>query len=235
MSIVKQEKPRILVLASGGPGKDDGGSGFLEMVEYSRTDPPVLDANILVVASNHKHGGVRQKASKLGIDFVHFPGSFTEKGYRNLVEMFGADFVMCSGWLKLVEGLDPARTVNIHSGPLPRFGGPGMHGHFVHEAVMEAFHAGEIKQSAVSMHFVNENFDEGPVFFQRRVLIRSDDTPETLAKRVNEVERAWQSVILNLVVHRKIMLTRHGILYSSPDIKAMCLGGPAKEMGSLSQ
>ena len=95
-----------------------------------------------------------------------------------------ADFVMCSGWLKFVRGLDPARTVNIHPGPLPQFGGPGMYGHHVHEAVMAAYHRGEITQSALTMHFVDEiGYDNGQIIFQMPVLIRPDDDAEDTGRK----------------------------------------------------
>lgn len=198
---MNKTQPKVLIFASG--SKDGGGSGFQEMVEFTRTDPPVLNANIVGVISNHEFGGVRKKADKLGIPFLCWnAGSlYGADGYRRIVEHFKADYVMLSGWLKLVCGLDPARTINIHPGPLPDFGGPGLYGHHVHEAVMEAYHAGKIRQSAVTMHFVDAQYDHGPVIHQFPVLIREDDTPETLAARVNEKERALQSVILNSVIH----------------------------------
>jgi phosphoribosylglycinamide formyltransferase-1 len=205
---------RVLVFASG--DEKGGGSGFQELVEFSRTNPPVLDAQIIGVISNHRYGGVRKRADALDIPFEHWSGPFSAKGYRTFVEKYQADFVMCSGWLKFVRGLDPAKTVNIHPGPLPQFGGPGMYGHYVHEAVMAAYHRGEIIQSAVTMHFVDDvAYDNGPIVFQMPVLIRPDDDAETLAKRVNEKERAWQSHILNLVVHRHIYLSHGQVFYES--------------------
>ncbi len=205
---------RVLVFASG--DEKGGGSGFQELVEFSRTDPPVLDAQIVGVVSNHPNGGVRQKADTLRVPFEHWSGPFDAKGYRALVEGYRADFVMCSGWLKFMRGLDPARTVNIHPGPLPRFGGPGMYGHHVHEAVMAAYRRGEIAQSAVTMHFVDDvAYDNGPTIFQMPVLIRPDDDAVTLARRVNEKERAWQSHILNLVVHGYISLIGGRAVYRS--------------------
>jgi len=208
------EKIRILVFASG--DATGGGSGFQELVEFSRTDPPVLDAQIVGVVSNHQNGGVRKKADALQIPFDYWLGPYDAKGYRSFVEKYKADFVMCSGWLKFVRGLDPAKTVNIHPGPLPRFGGPGMYGHHVHEAIIAAFQRGEITQSAVTMHFVDEAaYDHGPIIFQMPVLIRPDDDAETLAKRVNEKERAWQSHILNLVVHGLIYLRQGQVFYKN--------------------
>jgi len=205
---------RVLVFASG--DAKGGGSGFQELVEFSRTNPPVLNAQIVGVISNHPDGGVHRRADTLHIPFEYWPGPFEAKGYRTFVERYRADYVMCSGWLKFVRGLDPAKTVNIHPGPLPRFGGPGLYGHYVHEAVMAAYHRGEITQSAVTMHFVDDiAFDHGPVIFQMPVLIRPDDDAVTLAKRVNEKERAWQSHILNLVVHQHIYLSNGQVFYKS--------------------
>jgi len=207
-------KVRILVFASG--DEKGGGSGFQELVEFSRTHPPVLDAQIVGVISNHPHGGVRRKADTLHIPFEHWAGPYDAKGYQTFVGKFHADFVMCSGWLKFVRGLDPAKTVNIHPGPLPKFGGPGMYGHHVHEAVVAAYRRGEITQSAVTMHFVDDvAFDHGPTIFQMPVLIRPEDNAETLAKRLNEKERAWQSHILNLVVHGYISLSHGQVHYKS--------------------
>ena len=91
-----------------------------------------------------------------------------------------------------------------------------MYGHYVHEAVMAAYHRGEITQSAVTMHFVDEAaYDHGPILFQMPVLIRPDDDAESLAKRVNEKERAWQSHILDLVVHRQIFLKDGQVVYKA--------------------
>jgi len=182
---------KILIFASG--SKDGGGSGFVELVENSRTG--VLNAEIVAVVSNHKNGGVRKRADKLGIPFVHFSGE-----YKEIVDNFKPDLICLSGWLKLAVGLDPAKTINIHPGSLPEFGGAGMYGHYVHEAVIER----GVKETAVSMHFVTEKYDEGPVFFRFPILVREDDTAETLAERVNKVEHCWQSYITNLVVMGEI-------------------------------
>lgn len=216
-------KKRVLVFASG--DAIGGGSGFQEMVEQSRTDPSILDAQIVGVVSNHVGGGVYRKANALEIPFEYWNGPFTAEGYQAWVDKFRPHHVMLSGWLKLVKGLNPARTINIHPGPLPRFGGLGMYGHHVHEAVIKAFHDPNdpIIQSAVSMHFVDEKFDHGPVFFKLPVFIR-DDTPDTLAMRVNEKERAWQSKVLNEIVHGHVLYANEKIFYSNSSLKKMLLG-----------
>ncbi|MBI5766046.1 phosphoribosylglycinamide formyltransferase [Candidatus Falkowbacteria bacterium] len=194
------KKPRIVVFASG--TAEGGGSSFQELVENSRTG--VLNADIVAVVSNHANGGVCKRAEKLGVPFIHFPGPWEACDYQAAVNLAGAQWCILSGWLKLVKGLDPRRTINIHPGPLPEFGGRRMYGHFVHEKVIAAYRMGQIKKSAVSMHFVTEKYDKGPIFFRYPVLIRPDDTPETLAERVNKIEHGWQSLITNLVVHGQI-------------------------------
>lgn len=196
-------KPRILVFASG--SAEGGGSGFEKLVEASRGGP--LDADIVAVASNHLDGGVRKRADKLGVPFHHFPKPWSGEEYQRFARETKADFFALSGWLKMVVGFDPAtnfnsRTVfNIHPGPLPDFGGPGLYGHHVHEAVMEAFRRGEITHSAVSMHFVNDEYDRGPIFFKMRVRIMDDDTPESLAEHINHLEHRYQPLITNMVVN----------------------------------
>ena len=191
---------KLIIFASG--TKDGGGSGFQKLVENTKTG--ILQAEIVVVVSNHKQGGVRRKAEALNIPFIHFPKPWAAQQYQEIVKAHKAQWVALSGWLKLTAGLDPKRTINIHPGPLPKFGGAGMYRYHVHEAIIEAFERGEIKNSAVSMHFVTEAYDEGPIFFQYPVLIRQNDTAETLATRVNKIEHAWQSYITNLVIQKRI-------------------------------
>lgn len=196
-------KPRILVFASG--TEEGGGSGFKKLVEASHAG--ILDAKIVGVVSNHENGGVWEKASALDVPFIHFRGPWNAEGYQRIANVSGADFFALSGWLKLVTGLNPrtnfnSQTVfNIHPGPLPEFGGPGLYGHRVHEAVMAAFRRGELSHSAVSMHFVTEKYDLGPIFFQMKVCIKDDDTPETLAQRVNHCEHMYQAEVTNLIVN----------------------------------
>lgn len=202
---------RIVVFASG--DAVGGGSGFMEMVERSRTGPPILDAEIVAVVSNHENGGVRKKAEMLGIPFIHIAKPFTAQKYQEIVKQTKANYVMCSGYLKPMVGLDEAMVVNIHPGPLPRFGGKGMYGHHVHEAVIEAYKRGEITQSAVSIHFVNEEYDKGTGIVQIPVLIRPDDDAESLATRVLKVEHNYQSLVLNEIIHRRIFLGSNGVVF----------------------
>jgi phosphoribosylglycinamide formyltransferase-1 len=212
-------KPNILVFASG--TKNGGGSGFELMVKAARAEPPILNAWICAVVTNHFAGGVWQKAEALGVRAEYWAGPYLAGGYQNLVKYFNADYVMLSGWLKLVAGLDPARTINIHPGPLPRFGGPNLYGHYVHEAVLAAYHRGEITHSAATMHFVDAKYDRGPLFFAMPVAIEPGDTPETLAAKVNRVEHEWQARVLNYVVQGQVRLVGQEVVYETAELKRL--------------
>ncbi|MFZ2089788.1 MAG: formyltransferase family protein [Desulfobaccales bacterium] len=209
--------PHVLVFASG--TKTGGGSGFETLVRAARTRPPVLHAFICGVVTSQPDGGVWQRARALGVRPHYWGGPYTAKGYQNFVKYFGADYVMLSGWLKLAAGLNPARTINIHPGPLPRFGGPNLYGHRVHEAVLAAFHRGEITHSAVSMHFVDEAYDRGAIICTVPVPIEKDDTPATLAARVNRAEHEWQPRVLNLVVQEKVRMVGQEVVYETEEMR----------------
>jgi len=184
-------KKKVLVFASGSKG--GGGSGFANLVKKSKEND--LPFEVVAVVSNHSEGGVKKRADELSVPFFHFEKPFTAERYHEIVAKHSPDVIALSGWLKLVTGLPADKTINIHPGPLPRFGGAGMYGHFVHEAVIEAFKKGEVTHSAVTMHFVTENYDEGPVFFTCAVPIFEGDTAVDLATRALEAEHKWQPII----------------------------------------
>ncbi|TSC61714.1 MAG: phosphoribosylglycinamide formyltransferase 1 [Parcubacteria group bacterium Gr01-1014_48] len=193
-------KPRVVVFASG--TKTDGGSGFENLVWRMRAH--FLHADIVAVVSNIKGGGVEKRARELSIPYVYFPKPRSAGEHQKIVSDLNIEYVFLSGCLWLTKGLNPAKTINIHPGPLPEFGGKGLYGMHVHSAVLEAYKHGEIKESAVCMHFVTEKYDKGPVFFRKSVPILPTDTVEDLAARVHEMEITWQPNISNLIVTGQI-------------------------------
>lgn len=211
------ETPRILVFASG--EAEGGGSGFVELVENSRTG--ILPAEIIAVVSQHEQGGVAKKAAALGIPFEHFKGPNATDTYQEIWDRYGQPWVALSGWIKRVLGLPAWTAFNIHPAPLPGFGGKGWFGHKVHEQVMAAFKLGKITSSAVCMHFATPEFDDPTaLFFKFPVLIRSDDDADSLGKRVNKIEHGWQSWLTWLVVTKQIRF-QEGKVCVSPWYKAM--------------
>ena len=187
---------RLVVFASGTP--QDGGSGFEKLVEAARKGS--LSADITAVVSNNENGGVREKADRLKIPFVHFSAPWTKERYQEILQGIEFDFIALSGWLKLVSGLDPRITFNIHPGPLPDFGGPGMYGHHVHEAVLEY----GARVSGCTVHFVDNQYDHGPIILQKVVPVLEDDTPDTLAARVFQAECEAYPEALRLLASGKV-------------------------------
>lgn len=110
------------------------------------------------------------------------------------------DLVCLAGYLRLLPNnvihAYPHRVLNIHPALLPKFGGQGMYGMRVHEAVLAA---GE-QESGCTVHLVNEHYDEGPILYQLRCAVAPDDTPESLAARVLELEHEAYIVAINHVL-----------------------------------
>jgi len=115
------------------------------------------------------------------------------------------DFIVLAGFLLKVPDFllsaFPDRVVNIHPALLPKYGGKGMYGMRVHEAVINH---GET-ESGISIHFVNESYDEGPVLFQARCPVLGDDTPEILAMRVQQLEYQHYPKVVEELVLREII------------------------------
>lgn len=195
-------RPKLLIFASG--THKGGGSGFENMVLSTRGDAPILHADIVGVVSSHERGGVFQRAERLRIPFFYMQSPYSGDMYQKIVKQTGADWVALSGWLKMVSGLNPQKTINIHPGPLldggGMFGGPNMYGRYVHEAVHRVLQEGRTTTSAVSMHFVTDVYDGGPVFFEQRVPLHREMTPEDIQHAVNEAEHYWQPRITNMVL-----------------------------------
>ena len=175
-----KEKPKVIVFSSG--TKDGGGSGFENLVSISREGNPKINYEVVAVVSNHENGGVRERADKLGIPFIYFEKPFSAEKYDEIIKNSGAQWTALSGWLKLTKGLDPKYTFNIHPGKLPEFGGDGMYGIHVHEAVIEA----KASATAVTMHFVTDIYDDGPVFFDFPVEVEEGDDSLTVVTSDNE-------------------------------------------------
>jgi len=139
----------------------------------------------LVIASGPCTGVERLRAR--GLNVVVEPGTVPAPRLGSLLREHTIDWVVLAGYLKLVD-IPPAyarRVINIHPALLPKFGGKGMHGERVHAAVLAA---GE-RESGCTVHFCDARYDTGDVILQLRCPVMPDDTPETLAARVFELEK----------------------------------------------
>jgi len=160
-------------------------------------------AEVVLVLSNKPEAPVLQRAEKHNVASVVFDRTaFYETD--EIIELLRANdihFVVLAGFLWLVPQNIlrnyPDRIINIHPALLPKYGGKGMYGRRVHEAVIEN---GE-KESGISIHYVNEEYDKGDILFQATCRVLSSDTPESLAARVHELEyKHFPEVIDRLIL-----------------------------------
>jgi len=192
------EKVKLAVFISG------GGSNLQSLIDASKAGR--LSADIVLVVSNKAGAYGLERAKNEGIDtFVYNPKKYQskEEAHRDLMEMleeYEVEYIALAGYLKLlpkpVVKRFHGRITNIHPALLPRYGGKGMYGHFVHEAVIEA---GD-KESGATIHLVDEIYDNGRILLQGKVPVFPDDTPDTLAARVLEMEhKIYPEALENLI------------------------------------
>ncbi|EAZ80475.2 phosphoribosylglycinamide formyltransferase [Algoriphagus machipongonensis] len=171
---------RLAILASG------SGSNAEKIMEHFQTSSK---AEVALVASNKAEAFVLERAKKFNVPTFTFSRKEMDAGI--LLEKLKEekiDWVILAGFLlKIPVELTrafPDRMVNIHPALLPKYGGKGMYGSHVHEAVKAA---GE-KETGITIHLVNENYDEGRIVFQASVALDDLDTPESIAAKVHMLE-----------------------------------------------
>lgn len=171
----------LVIFASG------SGSNAENIIRHFAEKP---DFNVKRIYCNVPDAFVLERAKKYNVPAT----VFTREEFRNpdgilhRLQEEGADFIILAGFLWLlpdciIEAF-PNRIVNIHPALLPAYGGKGMYGHHVHEAVIAA---GE-EESGITIHFVNEHYDSGAIIFQAKCPVLPEDTPDTLAERVHGLE-----------------------------------------------
>jgi phosphoribosylglycinamide formyltransferase 1 len=209
------EMKKVLVFASG--SSTGGGSGAARLVEESRKRP--LGFEVVAFVTHHADGGVVKHARRLDIPCEVVAVPVLMAHYVNLVRKYDACLVALSGWLKPVSGLPPEMVINIHPGPFPTTS--GLYGHHVHERMIRVRDEDGISITRVTMHFVTpfmrkpdgtNNYDTGEIFASIPVEIHSDDTADTLAKRVDAVEHQVQAIYTSLVASSKIALRNSRVL-----------------------
>lgn len=173
----------LAIFASG------NGSNAEAIIEYFKDKPNVKV--VLVLTGNPKAGVLKiAHQHKVISTIVSKDALQNEEVMNKLLGALNVDFIALAGFLQMVPAYllkkFPNRIVNIHPALLPKFGGAGMYGLKVHEAVLAA---GE-KETGCTVHYVNEKYDEGEVIVQKHLTIAVDDTAETLAARVLELEHA---------------------------------------------
>lgn len=185
---------RIAILASG------SGSNAEKIINYFENNESV-QVNLLL--TNNPQAGIIERGRRLGVPVLIFDKkSFTKTDkIVDILKKQEIDWVILAGFLWLIPTnlvkAYPNKIINIHPALLPKYGGKGMWGHFVHEAV----HANKDTESGITIHFVNEHYDEGEIIFQEKCEIVAGDTPEDIAAKVQVLEhKHFPEVIEKLIL-----------------------------------
>lgn len=188
---------KIAIFASG------SGSNAENIIQYFAQKPQFC---VKSVFCNVPDAYVLERAKKYRIpSFVFNREEFRnpDKVFRQLQEQ-EIDFIVLAGFLWLMPSFItaawPNKIVNIHPALLPAYGGKGMYGHHVHEAVIAA---GE-KESGITIHYVNDHYDQGAIIFQAKCPVLPTDTPDDLAARVHELEyRYFPQIIAETILKQE--------------------------------
>jgi len=186
---------RIAVLASG------GGTNLQAIIDYfaAITLEGEAAGSIELVASNRANAGALDRARGVGIPAETFDATDDGTSLGNLLGRYSIELVVLAGYLKRIPaGVIQAyhgRIINVHPGLLPDFGGPGMYGTRVHAAVL----ASGATSTGLTVHFVDDEYDHGPVIAQWRVRVKIDDTAESLAGRVLSAEHIVYPRVVDMV------------------------------------
>lgn len=183
----------IAIFASG------TGSNARKIIEYFKNSP---DVKVALVVSNKKDAGVLDIAREHDIptQIIERKMFYETETLLGILKKHGIQFIVLAGFLWLAPPYlvraFPKKMVNIHPALLPKFGGKGMYGKHVHEAVKAANET----ETGITIHFLNEHYDEGDIVFQARCPVLPEDSPEDIARRVSHLEhRHFPQIIAQLL------------------------------------
>lgn len=180
MNINSPKKVKILILASG------NGSNAENIINYFRDK--FYEIEWFIITNNNK-AGVIEKSKKLNIPFLILnKDQFNSNSALIEIEKFNPSLIILAGFLlKISENIIekfPDKIINIHPSLLPAYGGKGMYGMNVHNKIIENLE----KESGITIHYVNKNYDEGRIIFQKKLTIQYPCNSEELAKNIHVLE-----------------------------------------------
>jgi phosphoribosylglycinamide formyltransferase-1 len=191
----------IAIFASG------AGTNAKNIIEHFRNSSL---AKVSLIVSNKRDAGVLNIAENENIPSIIIEKEkfFRGNGYVDELMDRKIDFIVLAGFLwKIPQALlkrYPQRIINIHPALLPKYGGKGMYGHHVHEVVIGA----KENESGITIHYVDEHYDNGDVILQVRCPVLENDTPELLAQRIHALEYANYPVVIDELV-KKLLVIGH--------------------------
>lgn len=182
-------KRSIAIFASG------RGSNALKIIQHFKDHENI---SVELIVSNRKDAGIFDVAKENKIAAVYIPKSkFSEERYvLGVLDSYKIEFISLAGFLLLIPEFlikyFNGKIINIHPALLPKYGGKGMYGHHVHEAVSMA----KDKVSGMSIHLVNEEFDKGQILFQAKCILDEGDVALDIAQKVLSLEHKYYPLIL---------------------------------------
>lgn len=183
----------LAIFASG------AGSNARKIIEYFDGHPQI---RVSLVVCNKPGAGVLKIAEEAGIPtlLIEKERFFKGDGYLPALQSRQIGFVVLAGFLwKIPEALIqayPRRIVNIHPALLPKYGGKGMYGGFVHSAVLQ----NRETETGITIHFVDEHYDNGDIIFQATCKVDADDTAESVAQKVHQLEHRYFPEVIEKTV-----------------------------------
>jgi phosphoribosylglycinamide formyltransferase-1 len=201
----------LCVLASG------SGSNLKAIINARKSGK--IKSKVVLVISNNSASGALNTAKKNRIPSYHLsqklfetPAEFNRK-LLALLTKFKIDLIILAGYMKIVSSAIIRkyrnRILNIHPALLPAFGGKGMYGMNVHEAVLKS----GTKTSGATVHLVNEQYDKGPVVLQKEVKVKDDESAETLRKKVLRLEHKLYPAAIKLFEDEKVSVKGNKIYF----------------------
>ncbi len=175
------KKKQIAIFASGSGTNAENISRFF--ASHS-------DIEVSLIVTNKPDAGVIDRAKRIGLPVFIFNREdfYTKSSVTDELAKYDIDFIVLAGFLWLIPlnllQKFPGRIINIHPALLPKYGGKGMYGARVHESVIE----NQEKESGITIHFVNEEYDAGDIIFQAKCTIEKTDSAESLARKIHELE-----------------------------------------------
>ena len=191
-----KQQIRLAVLASG------SGTNAENLIEYFKGHGQI---SVSLIVSNNPEAYVLERAKQAGIPYeVITKNEWIDKdAVTDIFMTYDIDAVVLAGYLLLIPGwfirMYPEKILNIHPALLPHFGGKGMYGMHVHSAVI----ASGAKKSGISIHVVNEKYDEGEIIYKADILIQPGETAESLAKRIQNLEHKYYPMVVEQYLLKK--------------------------------
>lgn len=184
---------KIVIFAS---GTGTNAENIIKYFQNSKT------ATVIAVFSNNRKAPVLKKAHDLGVKALHFDREafYETNEVMNVLKDLKPDLIVLAGFLwlfpdKILKKF-PKRVINLHPALLPKFGGKGMFGDAVHTAVINQKEV----ETGITIHYVNNKYDEGEAIFQATIPVEPSITPSQLAKKIHELEyKHFPAVIENLL------------------------------------